>query len=90
MNEKTMHVYVQGRVQGVGFRAATLRKAKALGLTGWVKNLTDGRVEVLASGELASLQQLEKWLNHGPRFASEIIVDVDWLEYESFKEFEIN
>lgn len=57
---------VSGRVQGVGFRYATLDEARRLGLSGWVRNLPDGRVEVLAQGETARLDQFFRWLQQGP------------------------
>ena len=57
---------VSGRVQGVFFRAATRREALALGIRGHANNLRDGRVEVLACGEAAALDELEAWLAHGP------------------------
>ncbi len=57
---------VRGRVQGVGFRAHTRHEALRLGLTGYAKNLPDGRVEVLAVGESAALAALERWLRSGP------------------------
>ena len=90
MNNKTLHAYIQGRVQGVGFRAATLREARILGLKGWVKNLADGRVEVMASGELAVLEQLHQWLKKGPQFAAVSAIDFEFLDYKVFENFEIN
>lgn len=57
---------VAGRVQGVGFRAATCVQAAALGVTGRVRNLADGRVEVLAAGPASALADLERWLGRGP------------------------
>ncbi|MDH5488202.1 MAG: acylphosphatase [Gammaproteobacteria bacterium] len=60
---------VSGQVQGVFFRASTQDAAKNLGLTGWVRNLPDGRVEVVACGEKAALKRLEQWLWQGPRHA---------------------
>lgn len=57
---------VHGLVQGVGFRAATQRKARALGVVGWVRNLPDGRVEVLAGGPPEALEDLHAWLHQGP------------------------
>ncbi len=66
---------VSGHVQGVGFRAATLREATRLGLCGWVRNLPDGRVEVLAQGLDDQLQQLSAWLRHGPVGAKVAQVD---------------
>ena len=60
---------VSGRVQGVWFRAATRDKAIALGLSGHAVNLPDGRVEVLACGAEAALDELAAWLWHGPELA---------------------
>ena len=57
---------VEGRVQGVGYRAACCRHAKTLGLGGWVRNLPDGRVEVQAEGEPQALQSLRSWCENGP------------------------
>ena len=58
--------HVAGRVQGVFFRASTREKARSLGLTGYARNLPDGRVEVLACGEPQALQSLRDWLAVGP------------------------
>ena len=57
---------VSGRVQGVFFRASTRQQAIALGLTGYARNLPDGRVEVLACGDDTALQTLLVWLREGP------------------------
>ena len=57
---------VTGRVQGVGFRAATQRQGRALGLTGWVRNRNDGCVEGAAFGPRAQLDALIAWLHDGP------------------------
>jgi len=57
---------VEGRVQGVFFRAGTEETASRLGLTGWVRNLRDGRVELIACGDEENLMQLEAWLRRGP------------------------
>ncbi|MFA5965410.1 MAG: acylphosphatase [Sphingomonas sp.] len=57
---------VSGRVQRVGYRDWTVRNARELGLTGWVRNLTDGRVEILAEGDEASLGKLLDALRAGP------------------------
>ncbi len=60
---------ISGRVQGVFYRSSAQRQAKTLGLRGWVRNLTDGRVECMACGGLDSLEELEKWLEIGTKFA---------------------
>lgn len=57
---------VSGRVQGVWYRASTQRQADALGISGYARNLADGRVEVLACGDAAALRQLQAWLWQGP------------------------
>jgi len=66
---------VRGEVQGVGFRYATVRRARELGLTGWVRNAERGIVEVHAEGEQAGLDELVAFLHEGPPFAR--VADVD-------------
>lgn len=63
--EARAHVLVTGRVQGVFFRQSTSERARELGLSGWVRNLPDGRVEALVQGERASVQSLLAWIRHG-------------------------
>lgn len=65
----SMHSYVSGKVQGVWFRGSTKEKADQLGLTGWVRNLPDKRVEVLVSGERDKVSELQAWLKKGPKLA---------------------
>jgi acylphosphatase len=72
---------VAGCVQGVGFRAATRWQALALDLRGHARNLADGRVEVLATGEPAAVEALAQWLAHGPPSAR-----VDGLSREDLGE----
>ena len=57
---------VSGRVQGVFFRASTRHQAERLGITGYARNQADGRVEVVACGEPAAIDQLKAWLSKGP------------------------
>ncbi|MDM8567036.1 acylphosphatase [Candidatus Halobeggiatoa sp. HSG11] len=66
--------FVSGRVQGVAFRYYTQQQAKNLGITGWATNLADGRVEVLACGELNAVNKLCSWLNQGPSLANVVEV----------------
>ena len=61
--------FVRGRVQGVSFRAYTRAQANALDLRGHARNLSDGRVEVLAVGNAAAIERLAEWLQHGPPLA---------------------
>lgn len=65
--ESTTRYLVSGRVQGVGFRRFVCSEALELGLRGWVRNLADGRVEVLAIGSAEQHQRLLAELNQGPR-----------------------
>ncbi|WP_220812921.1 acylphosphatase [Pseudomonas paralcaligenes] len=72
-----LHGFVGGKVQGVSFRQRTLEEAERLDLNGWVRNLADGRVEVLFEGEEPAVRELEAWLGQGPES-----VRVDALELE--------
>ena len=63
---KRTHVYIRGRVQGVFFRAETERTASNLNLTGWVRNLMDGRVEAVFEGDDAVVDQMVAWCKIGP------------------------
>lgn len=90
MGISCQHFLIYGNVQGVGFRAATVQQAKSLQLTGWVRNLPDGRVEILAQGEDTALQTLQDWLAEGPRFAAVQTVAVQNLDVdEKLTHFEI-
>jgi acylphosphatase len=66
---------VSGRVQGVGYRYFVMRAAESLGITGFVRNLVDGRVEVVAEGPEELLAELEQQLRQGPAFAAVSSVD---------------
>lgn len=66
---RCVHCIVSGRVQGVFYRAATREQAAALGLTGWVRNMADGRVELKACGAGQQLKLLQDWLWQGPPHA---------------------
>lgn len=77
--QSRLHAIVQGRVQGVSFRYYTQRRARELGLTGYVRNLWDGTVEVVAEGRRSELDQLLAFLQVGPRAAFVTQVDVRWL-----------
>ena len=69
---------IDGRVQGVGFRYHTQRRAANLGLVGYVRNRWDGTVEVVAEGRPQSLRSLLSWLRVGPRLAEVARVEVTW------------
>lgn len=68
---------VRGRVQGVGFRYAAVRRARALGLAGWVRNEADGSVSGFAQGQAAALNQFKEWLGRGPAGCSVMGLAVD-------------
>ncbi|MGI9276321.1 MAG: acylphosphatase [Endozoicomonas sp.] len=78
---------VNGRVQGVWYRGSTQQKARGLGVTGWAKNLPDGRVEVLMCGDEKSVGELELWLHKGPplaRVQSVQAADEPWQDFSGF------
>lgn len=79
---------VSGRVQGVWFRGATRQQALELGLSGRARNLPDGRVEVLVSGEEAQVEALCDWLGHGPPMAKVDRVQCTDVEEQGFAGFE--
>jgi acylphosphatase len=82
-------IYVLGFVQGVGFRGFVRSNARKLGLTGWVQNLTDDRVEVLAQGQKEKIEILIKICEKGPIIADVKSVTVAWeKEDEQFASFE--
>ncbi len=87
--KKSINCFVSGRVQGVFFRMATNQQAKLLGLTGWVRNLDDGRVEILASGETQLLEQLKQWLKHGPTMAKVIKLECIELDFQEYSDFSV-
>jgi len=67
---------VSGRVQGVFYRGTAQKQANRLGLKGWVRNLADGRVEMLACGDEVMLATIEKWLEIGPEYAKVTNIEV--------------
>jgi acylphosphatase len=73
-----VHLKIEGRVQGVYFRASTLQEARNLGLTGWVMNCPDGSVEAIAEGARIKLEELISWCRRGPSGARVTRVDVRW------------
>lgn len=66
MELRRIHVIVKGRVQGVYYRASAQEQAQAIGLTGWVRNLDDGNVELEAQGTQEQLDSLLLWAQRGP------------------------
>ncbi|MGB5963140.1 MAG: acylphosphatase [Coleofasciculaceae cyanobacterium] len=74
------HVFVSGKVQGVGYRFSALDEARRLGINGWVKNLLDRRVEAVFEGSKAVVEEMIEWCNQGPPGA--VVQDV-MVEYET-------
>jgi acylphosphatase len=72
------HAIVTGVVQGVCFRAETRGEAERLGVTGWVRNRSDGSVELVAEGPRTSVEALIAWCRHGPEYARVEDVEVRW------------
>jgi len=77
------HIFVSGRVQGVFFRAETQERAQQLGLTGWVKNLADGRVEAVFEGDRARVEEMLEWAKKGPSGAIVNDFQLLWEEYKA-------
>lgn len=85
-----IQLIITGRVQGVLFRSSAASEAQKLGLTGWVRNRSDGAVEIVAEGRKESLEELVSWAKAGPDFARVEDVKVAWERATSeFSGFEI-
>jgi acylphosphatase len=82
-------VVVQGHVQGVFFRETTKRRALSAGVTGWVRNLPDGRVEAVFEGERAAVERLVDYAREGPRGARVDWVDIEAEEPEGLSGFDV-
>lgn len=79
--EERVHILVRGRVQGVFFRKTMMDLARALRLTGWVRNLRDGSVEAVAEGEKVQLEELVEFCHVGPPGARVSNVAVEWSSF---------
>jgi acylphosphatase len=85
-----MHVTISGKVQGVAFRHDTRRTALSLNLTGWVKNLPDGRMEAVFEGEDDSIDAMRAWCSKGPPLAHVLHVDIQEKSYKGeFSDFRV-
>ncbi len=89
MENKRVRLIIKGRVQGVWFRDSTRRQANRLGVSGWVRNLPDGSVEVLAEGPADKVEKLVEWCHEGPPAArvDKVIQDQEaWRgEFDTFE-----
>jgi acylphosphatase len=88
-NFKRLHLFITGQVQGVFFRAYSQAKAHQLGLSGWVRNLPDGRVEMVIEGEPAILEKMLNWCYQGPPRAKVEKIEMVWEKSQGEKEFKI-
>lgn len=87
MTNVCVHGFVSGKVQRVWFRGSMKQQADALGVTGWAKNLPDGRVEFLICGQMAKIAELQQWLSRGPTLAKvkEVVCEqLEWQDLETF------
>lgn len=89
MNSVSAHVRISGKVQGVFFRATAKQVAEKNDLTGWVKNVRNGNVEAMVSGDIDKVEKFIAWCKHGPVSAQVESVDVGYIEKKIFKEFSV-
>lgn len=82
MDRVRVRVLIEGRVQGVNFRAATRDQARAGSVSGWVRNLPDGRVEALFEGQRGAVQRIVSWCYSGPTHAHVDRVELEWSQPE--------
>lgn len=86
---KRAHVFVSGRVQGVFFRATCREEALDAGVSGWVRNLPDGRVEAVFEGDDAAVERMVAWCRNGPAGARVTRLDLVWENPQDEKGFRI-
>lgn len=90
MKSIRVHLYIFGRVQGVFFRSTMRRVARGLNLTGWVRNLPDGRVEAVVEGEEEKVERLVSWCHRGPPMAQVSKVEVSREPYTGeYRDFNV-
>ncbi|MCD6550286.1 acylphosphatase [bacterium] len=90
MSKTRVHIFVSGLVQGVFFRYFTKKTADKLNLKGWVKNLDDGRVEILAEGDEERIEELIRWTQKGSPASKVENVEIKYEDYKGeFGSFEI-
>jgi acylphosphatase len=87
---KRVHVFVSGQVQGVFFRVECARRARSLGLGGFVRNTPDGRVEAVFEGHADAVDRMVAWCREGPEHASVDAVDLTEEPPTSQREFRIS
>ena len=80
--KKRIHVFISGRVQGVFFRTAAKELADELGVTGWIRNLSDGRVEAVVEGDEEKLKEMIEFFKKGPPLARVDKIEIIEEEYK--------
>ncbi len=75
------HLKISGRVQGVCFRMYAEEEAVKCGVTGWIRNLPTGQVEVLIEGDKKAVEEVVRWCHKGPSAANVASVEVSWETY---------
>lgn len=83
------HVFISGRVQGVFYRMYTRKEAEALDISGWVRNLSDGRVEAVFEGQKERVNEMIAWCWSGSPSSNVFDVEVNWEEIEGLNEFQV-
>jgi acylphosphatase len=89
MDKKTVHVYIKGKVQGVFFRANTKEQAEKQNVQGWVRNMSDGRVEALFEGDPDAVDAMISWCHKGPELSFVEKVTVQQISPIGCSEFKI-
>ncbi len=90
MEKIAVHVFISGRVQGVGYRYSTLYKAQSLGITGWVRNTYDRKVEAFFEGDEKAVDEMLKWCQQGPSMSFVSNIEMHRKPYKGdFRDFSI-
>jgi acylphosphatase len=77
---RAKRLVIRGRVQGVGYREWMVREAQRLGVSGWVRNRSDGAVEALVYGDVDAVEELLRGCRRGPRMAAVSRIEEDWAD----------
>jgi len=88
-DSSSAHIFVSGKVQGVFYRSQADQTARQLGLTGWVQNLADGRVEAVVEGPQDAVEAMIRWCHQGSTTAQVTNVEVEYIQPQALEGFEI-
>ena len=89
MTDSAVHIIVHGQVQGVFYRVSAQTRATELELTGWVRNVSNGTVEVHAEGDQETLDRFIEWCQQGPPSAKVSRIDLEWITPQAMSNFKI-